>query len=37
MVPVGGTYDNAMAESFLASLECDLIDRRSWMSKEEQD
>ena len=25
---VGGAYDNAMTESFFATLECDLIDRR---------
>ncbi len=29
---VGDAYDNAMAESFFASLECELIDRRSWKS-----
>ena len=28
----GGSYDNAMAESFFANLECELIDRRSWKS-----
>ena len=27
---VGEAYDNAMAESFFASLECELIDRRVW-------
>ena len=27
---VGDAYDNAMAESFFASLECELIARRSW-------
>ncbi len=32
MGSVGDAYDNAMAESFFASLECDLIDRRSWKS-----
>ncbi|TXI30767.1 MAG: hypothetical protein E6Q60_00570 [Nitrosomonas oligotropha] len=32
---VGDTYDNAMAESFFASLECELIDRRSWKNKTE--
>lgn len=26
---VGDAYDNAMAESFFATLECELIDRRS--------
>ena len=29
MGSVGDAYDNAMAESFFASLECELIDRRS--------
>ena len=32
MGTVGDAYDNAMAESFFASLECELIDRRSWRS-----
>ena len=32
---VGDAYDNAMAESFFASLECELIDRRSFQSKAE--
>ena len=35
MGTVGDAYDNAMAESFFASLECELIDRRSWKSKTE--
>ena len=30
MGSVGDAYDNAMAESFFASLECELIDRRVW-------
>ena len=30
---VGDAYDNAMAESFFASLECELINRRSWQNK----
>ena len=30
MGTVGDAYDNAMAESFFATLECELIDRRSW-------
>src|SRR5271156_5660607 len=30
---VGDAYDNAMAESFFASLECELVDRRSFRSK----
>ena len=33
MGTVGDSYDNAMAESFFASLECELINRRSWMSQ----
>ena len=33
MGTVGDAYDNAMAESFFASLECELINRRSWESK----
>jgi len=32
---VGDAYDNAMAESFFASLECELIDRRSFKTKTE--
>ena len=32
MGSVGDAYDNAMAESFFASLECELIDRRVWRS-----
>jgi putative transposase len=35
MGSVGDAYDNAMAESFFASLECELIDRRSWKTKTE--
>jgi putative transposase len=35
MGTVGDAYDNAMAESFFASLECELIDRRSWPTKRE--
>jgi len=35
MGTVGDAYDNAMAESFFASLECELIDRRSWQTKTE--
>jgi putative transposase len=35
MGSVGDAYDNAMAESFFASLECELIDRRSFPSKAE--
>ena len=33
MGTVGDAYDNAMAESFFASLECELINRRSWQTK----
>jgi putative transposase len=35
MGSVGDAYDNAMAESFFATLECELIDRRSWRTKTE--
>jgi putative transposase len=35
MGTVGDAYDNALAESFFASLECELIDRRSWQTKTE--
>lgn len=35
MGSVGDAYDNAMAESFFATLECELIDRRSWKTKAE--
>ena len=33
MGTVGDAYDNAMAESFFASLECELIDRKTWQTK----
>ena len=33
MGTVGDAYDNAMAESFFASLECELINRYSWKTK----
>lgn len=33
MGTVGDAYDNAMVESFFASLECELIDRRCWQTK----
>lgn len=33
MGSVGDAYDNAMAESFFASLECELINRHSWPTK----
>jgi transposase InsO family protein len=29
---IGDSYDNALAESFFASLECELIDRSRWRS-----
>jgi hypothetical protein len=32
---VGDAYDNAMAESFFASVECELIERRSFQTKTE--
>ena len=35
MGTVGDAYDNAMAESFFATLECELIDWRSWQAKTE--
>jgi putative transposase len=35
MGTVGDAYDNAMAESFFATLECELIARRKWQSKAE--
>jgi putative transposase len=35
MGSVGDAYDNAMAESFFASLECELLDRRVFKTKRE--
>ena len=35
MGSVGDAYDNALAESFFASLECELIDRHSWPTQRE--
>lgn len=35
MGTVGDAYDNAMAESFFASLECELLNRRSFPTKSE--
>jgi putative transposase len=32
---VGDAYDNAMCESFFATLECELIDRRRFASQSE--
>ena len=33
MGTVGDAYDNAMAESFFATLECELIARRTWQTR----
>ena len=35
MGSVGDCYDNAMAESFFATLECELIDRSRWRTHTE--
>ena len=35
MGSVGGCYDNAMCESFFATLECELLDRRKFKTKVE--
>jgi putative transposase len=35
MGSVGDAYDNAMAESFFATLECELLDRRGFRSQAE--
>jgi putative transposase len=35
MGSVGDAYDNTMAESFFASLECELLDRRVFRSQAE--
>ena len=35
MGTVGDAYDNALAESFFATLECELIDRRVWKTQTE--
>ena len=35
MGTLGDAYDNAMAESFFATLECELIDRRIWKTQTE--
>ena len=35
MGPVGDCFDNAMAESFFATLETELIDRSVWRSRQE--
>ena len=35
MGSVGDCYDNAMCESFFATLECELLDRRKFKTKAE--
>jgi hypothetical protein len=35
MGSVGDAYDNAMAESFFATLECELLDRRRFKTQAE--
>ena len=35
MGSVGDCFDNAMAESFFATLECELLDRRSFKNRTE--
>ena len=35
MGTVGDCYDNAMCESFFATLECELLDRRTFRSRAE--
>jgi putative transposase len=35
MGSVGDAYDNAMAESFFASLECEVLDRNHFKTREE--
>ena len=35
MGSVGDCYDNALCESFFASLECELLDRRSFQTHSE--
>ena len=35
MGSVGDCYDNALCESFFATLECELIDRRCWQTREQ--
>jgi putative transposase len=35
MGTVGDAYDNAMCESFFATLECELLDRRRFATKAE--
>lgn len=33
MGSVGDAYDNAVAETFFATLQCELLDRRSWPTR----
>lgn len=35
MGSIGDALDNAVAESFFASLQCELLDRRSWATRAE--
>jgi putative transposase len=35
MGSVGDCFDHALVESFFASLECELIDRRDWRTRQE--
>ena len=35
MGSIGDAYDNAMAEAFFATLECELIDRHVWVNRGE--
>jgi putative transposase len=35
MGSLGDCYDNALCESFFATLECELIDRRRWRTQVE--
>jgi putative transposase len=35
MGSIGDCFDDAVAESFFATLECELLDRRSWPTKRE--
>jgi putative transposase len=35
MGSVGDCFDHALIESFIATLECELIDRRHWRTREE--
>jgi len=32
---IGDAYDNAVAEAFFATLECELIDRHIWVNRED--